>query len=48
MKKVIPVECYSRVVGYYRPIIQWNPSKQEEFRERKTITIPEDLTNGKN
>ena len=28
-------EVYSRVVGYYRPIAQWNKGKQEEFRARK-------------
>ncbi|MFC1728533.1 ribonucleoside triphosphate reductase [Nanoarchaeota archaeon] len=28
-------EVYSRVVGYLRPIKQWNEGKQEEFRERK-------------
>jgi len=28
-------EVYSRVVGYYRPIKNWNKGKQEEFRERK-------------
>lgn len=33
--KKIPVEVYSRVVGYYRPVNQWNRGKQEEFRERK-------------
>lgn len=30
----IPVETYSRVVGYFRPVNQWNKGKQEEFRER--------------
>ncbi len=34
MKKV-PVEVYSRVVGYYRPVSQWNKGKREEFSERK-------------
>jgi ribonucleoside-triphosphate reductase len=31
----IPVETYSRVSGYYRPVAQWNPGKREEFKERK-------------
>jgi len=31
----IPVEVYSRVVGYFRPVNQWNKGKQEEFKERK-------------
>jgi ribonucleoside-triphosphate reductase (formate) len=29
-------EVYSRVVGFYRPIRQWNPGKQQEFKERQT------------
>ena len=28
-------EVYSRVVGYLRPIQQWNTGKQEEYKERK-------------
>jgi len=28
-------EVYSRVVGYYRPISNWNKGKQEEYKERK-------------
>ncbi len=35
MQKV-PVEVYSRVVGYFRPVNQWNKGKREEFAERKT------------
>ena len=27
-------EVYSRIVGYYRPIQNWNPGKQEEFKDR--------------
>ena len=30
-------EVYSRVVGYLRPVQQWNDGKQEEFKERKTF-----------
>ena len=33
-EKKIPVEVYSRVVGYFRPVNQWNKGKQEEFSER--------------
>ena len=29
-------EVYSRVVGYLRPVQQWNKGKKEEFRERVT------------
>lgn len=28
-------EVYSRVVGYLRPVKQWNDGKQEEFHDRK-------------
>ena len=35
----IPVECYSRVVGYFRPVEQWNIGKKEEFAERVNIEI---------
>jgi ribonucleoside-triphosphate reductase len=29
-------EVYSRVVGYLRPVSQWNNGKQQEFKDRKT------------
>jgi ribonucleoside-triphosphate reductase len=32
-------EVYSRVVGYYRPVSNWNAGKQEEFRQRKTYAM---------
>lgn len=28
-------EVYSRIVGYLRPVSQWNIGKQEEFKDRK-------------
>jgi len=34
-------EVYSRVVGYYRPVAQWNKGKQEEFKARKVYNHPE-------
>ena len=37
--KVIPCEVYSRVVGYFRPVSNWNPGKQQEFKERKTVKL---------
>ena len=33
-------EVYSRVVGYLRPVNQWNKGKKEEFKLRKTFRIP--------
>jgi len=32
-----PCEVYSRVVGYLRPVSQWNEGKQAEFALRKTF-----------
>lgn len=32
-------EVYSRVVGYLRPVKQWNKGKQEEFKLRKTFSV---------
>ncbi len=32
-------EVYSRVVGYLRPIKQWNPGKQAEFGLRKSFKL---------
>jgi len=39
MEIKVPVEVYSRVVGYYRPVNQWNKGKQEEFKDRKPYRI---------
>ncbi len=35
--KVVPTEVYSRVVGYFRPVQNWNKGKVEEFGERSLI-----------
>ncbi len=34
-----PCEVYSRIVGYLRPVQQWNLGKQEEFQQRKEFKI---------
>ena len=34
-------EVYSRVVGYIRPVNQWNKGKKKEFSDRKTFEIEE-------
>ncbi|KPJ57351.1 anaerobic ribonucleoside-triphosphate reductase [Parcubacteria bacterium DG_74_2] len=36
-----PCEVYSRIVGYLRPVRQWNIGKQKEFKERKEFKIKE-------
>ncbi|MDD5099034.1 MAG: ribonucleoside triphosphate reductase [Candidatus Colwellbacteria bacterium] len=33
-------EIWSRVVGYYRPVSQWNKGKQTEFADRKEYMVP--------
>lgn len=30
-----PVECWTRVMGYFRPYSQFNKGKQSEFNERQ-------------
>lgn len=32
-------EIYSRIVGYLRPVSQWNKGKKEEFKRRKTFKL---------
>ena len=32
-------EVYSRVVGYIRPVEQWNKGKQAEFADRKEFKV---------
>lgn len=36
MKKV-PCEVFSRIVGYFRPIKNWNDGKKAEFHDRLTF-----------
>jgi ribonucleoside-triphosphate reductase len=38
-------EIYSRIVGYFRPVSQWNKGKVEEFGERRTFS-PEFVERG--
>jgi len=39
--KVHECEVWSRVVGYYRPIAQWNNGRQAEWNERKKFDLKE-------
>ena len=32
-------EVYSRVVGYIRPVSQWNKGKKEEYKERQEFQV---------
>jgi len=36
-------EVYSRIVGYYRPVSQYNIGKQQEFKQRKEFKLPKAL-----
>ena len=36
-RKRTKCEIYSRVVGYLRPVDQWNIGKQQEYKDRKTF-----------
>jgi len=35
----VPCEVYSRIVGYLRPIQNWNEAKQLEFAQRRTFRV---------
>ena len=35
----VPCEVYSRIVGYVRPVRNWNTGKKQEFAERQTYRI---------
>jgi anaerobic ribonucleoside-triphosphate reductase len=45
VERKIPCEIYSRVVGFYRPLKEWNPGKKQEFKDRKEHTQGELLRN---
>ena len=37
VRRVVPCEVYSRIVGYLRPLQAWNEGKQQEYEERVTF-----------
>ena len=39
-------EVYSRIVGYLRPVDQWNLGKKAEFEMRKTYKIKKHVNRG--
>jgi thiol-disulfide isomerase/thioredoxin len=39
-------EVYSRIVGYYRSVRNWNKGKREEFGDRKMFAPPVSTDNG--
>lgn len=42
-QKSTECEIYSRVVGYIRPVNQWNKGKQQEFKDRTTFDLREKI-----
>jgi len=36
-----PAEVWSRVVGYYRPVQNWNGGKRQEYRDRRAFIVTE-------
>ena len=39
-EKRTKTEVYSRVVGYIRPVGQWNRGKKSEWKDRKVFIAP--------
>ena len=42
----IPCEVYSRIVGYLRPVSDWNKAKRREFHDRVNYKIRIRRTDG--
>ncbi|MFW6215980.1 MAG: anaerobic ribonucleoside-triphosphate reductase [Alkalispirochaetaceae bacterium] len=40
-----PTEIYTRIVGYYRSLKNWNRGKREEYRHRRTYDVAGSLGN---
>lgn len=36
-------EVYSRIVGYFRPVQNWNQGKKQEFADRKEYVVDKAL-----
>ena len=34
-----PVECWTRVMGYFRPFTDFNTGKKSEFKDRKWFKL---------
>jgi len=39
----VPCEVYSRIVGYLRPVQNWNKGKRQEFAARRAYRVKEDI-----
>jgi anaerobic ribonucleoside-triphosphate reductase len=38
-KRKVPCEVYSRIVGYLRPVQNWNKGKKQEFADRRPYKV---------
>jgi hypothetical protein len=38
-KRKVPCEVYSRIVGYLRPVRNWNVGKKQEYAEREEYVV---------
>ena len=38
--KRTPCEQWQRVMGYHRPVANWNKGKQQEYKDRLMFEIP--------
>ena len=45
MTKKVPCEVYSRIVGYFRPVQNWNIGKKKEFDQRVEFDLKESNLN---
>jgi anaerobic ribonucleoside-triphosphate reductase len=41
-KRRVPCEVYSRIVGYLRPVQNWNKGKKQEFADRRPYKVETD------
>ena len=39
LREYRPTEVWSRIVGYIRPVNQWNDAKKQEFKDRKNYKV---------
>ena len=42
-KNRTPCEVYSRIVGYLRPVQNWNKGKKEEFKDREVFDVTKSI-----
>jgi ribonucleoside-triphosphate reductase len=37
-------EVWSRVTGFFRPVVDWNKGKKEEFKDRNSFKVDKEKT----